>query len=409
MQCRDQQNKIRQNKVYAERMADNANGKEANVAHHSAIAAKERYDSICEQLYNDRKHTLIVQPECLVDPGPVDAKLEAEMARIEEAMERSKGRELSTSVGSSSGTASASVIVLPRSSQYHVEAIYGICDGDHDEPPSGSTGTAGSSPSSKSSAGTGSTSTAVTTVEWSADDDEDGDDEKEMVEAEKAKAKPLIDKIHQTAVAEADNAAAGSSPNSSSNGTSSTSTAVTMTMTREEIQELARRIARERVDAKKAKKWAKARRIAAERVEAEKAKAKAEEVEALEVEAQEVEAKAKAFVDGIYQAAVAKAADAVTGSSPSSNSSSNGTSSTSTAVATTTRSGIGRDDGDSTSTDTARTGLGGQQDQLELAWRIAAERVQAETEEAKANAIVDGYVQAAIARAWTDIGLKKSH
>ena len=45
--------------------------------------------------------------------------------------------------------------------------------------------------------------------------------------------------------------------------------------------------------------------------------------------------------------------------------------------------------------DTARTGLGGQQDQLELAWRIAAERVQAETEEAKA--IVDGYVQAAIA------------
>ena len=53
--------------------------------------------------------------------------------------------------------------------------------------------------------------------------------------------------------------------------------------------------------------------------------------------------------------------------------------------------------------DTART------DQLELAWRIAAERVQAETEEAKAKAIVDGYVQAAIARAWTDIGLKKSH
>ena len=57
--------------------------------------------------------------------------------------------------------------------------------------------------------------------------------------------------------------------------------------------------------------------------------------------------------------------------------------------------------------DTARTGLGGQQDQLELAWRIAAERVQAETEEAKAKAIVDGYVQAAIARA--DIGLKKSY
>ena len=56
--------------------------------------------------------------------------------------------------------------------------------------------------------------------------------------------------------------------------------------------------------------------------------------------------------------------------------------------------------------DTARTGLGGQQDQLELAWRIAAE---AETEEAKAKAIVDGYVQAAIARAWTDIGLKKSY
>ena len=55
--------------------------------------------------------------------------------------------------------------------------------------------------------------------------------------------------------------------------------------------------------------------------------------------------------------------------------------------------------------DTSRTGLGGQQDQLELAWRIAAERVQAETEEAKA--IVDGYVQAAIARA--DIGLKKSY
>ena len=403
LQCRD-----RQNKLYAERKADNANGKEANVAHHSAIAAKERYDSICEQLYNDRKHTLIVQPECLVDPGPVDAELEAEMARIEEAMERSKGRELSTSVGSSSGTASASVIVLPRSSQYHVEAIYGICDGDHDEPPSGSTGTAGSSPSSKSSAGTGSTSTAVTTVEWSADDDEDGDDEKEMVEAEKAKAKPLIDKIHQTAVAEADNAAAGSSPNSNSNGTSSTSTAVTMTMTREEMQELARRIARERVDAKKAKKWAKARRIAAERVEAEKAKAKAkaEEVEALEVEAQEVEAKAKAFVDGIYQAAVAKAADAVTGSSPSSNSSSNGTSSTSTAVTavtTTTRSGIGRDDGGSTSMDAART------DQLELAWRIAAERVQAETEEAKAKAIVDGYVQAAICSGWTDIGLKKSY
>ena len=104
------------------------------------------------------------------------------MARIEEAMERSKGRELSTSVGSSSGTASASVIVLPQSSQYHVEAIYGICDGDHDEPPSGSTGTAGSSPSSKSSAGTGSTSTAVTTVEWSEDDDEDGDDEEEMVD-----------------------------------------------------------------------------------------------------------------------------------------------------------------------------------------------------------------------------------
>ena len=49
--------------------------------------------------------------------------------------------------------------------------------------------------------------------------------------------------------------------------------------------------------------------------------------------------------------------------------------------------------------DTARTGLGGQQDKLELAWRIAAERVQAETEEAKAKAIVDGYVQAAIARA----------
>ena len=57
--------------------------------------------------------------------------------------------------------------------------------------------------------------------------------------------------------------------------------------------------------------------------------------------------------------------------------------------------------------DTARTGLGVQQDQLELAWRIAAERVQAETEEAKAKAIVDGYVQAAIARA--DIGLKKSY
>lgn len=333
------------------------------------------------------------------------------MARIEEAMERSKGRELSTSVGSSSGTASASVIVLPRSSQHHVEAIHGICDGgDHDEPPSGSTGTAGSSPSSKSSAGTGSTSTAVTTVEWSEDDDEDGDDEEEMVEAEKAKAKALIDKIHQTAVAEADNAAAGSSPNSNSNGTSSTSTAVTMTMTREEMQELARRIARERVDAKKAKKWAKARRIAAERVEAEKAKAKAEEVEAkAKAKAQEVEAKAKAFVDGIYQAAVAKAADAVTGSSPSSNSSSNGTSSTSTAVATTTRSGIGRDDGGSRSMDTARTGLGVQQDQLELAWRIAAERVQAETEEAKAKAIVDGYVQAAIARAWTDVGLKKSY
>lgn len=127
-------------------------------------------------------------------------------------------------------------------------------------------------------------------------------------------------------------------------------------------------------------KLERARRIAAERVEAEKAKAKAEEVEA----------KANAFVDGIYQAAVAKAAIAVTGSSPSSNSSS-----TSTAVTTTTRLGIGRDDGGSTSMDTARTGLGGQQDQLELAWRIAAERVQAETEEAKA--IVDGYVQAAIA------------
>ena len=50
LQCRDQQNKIRQNKVYAERMADNANGKEANVAHHSAIAARAKYDSICEQL-----------------------------------------------------------------------------------------------------------------------------------------------------------------------------------------------------------------------------------------------------------------------------------------------------------------------------------------------------------------------
>ena len=59
--------------------------------------------------------------------------------------------------------------------------------------------------------------------------------------------------------------------------------------------------------------------------------------------------------------------------------------------------------------DTARTGLGGQQDQLELAWRIAAERVQAETEEAKAKAIVDGYVQAAICSGWTDIGLKKSY
>ena len=35
------------------------------------------------------------------------------------------------------------MIVLPQSSQYHVEAIYGICDGDHDEPPSGSTGAAG--------------------------------------------------------------------------------------------------------------------------------------------------------------------------------------------------------------------------------------------------------------------------
>ena len=169
-------------------------------------------------------------------------------------------------------------------------------------------------------------------------------------------------------------------------------------MTREEMQELARRIARERVDAKKAKKWAKARRIARERVDAKKAK----EAKAMEVQAK-AKAKAKAFVDGIYQAAVAKAADAVTGSSPSSNRSSNGTSSTSTAVTTTTRSGIGRDDGDSTSMDTART------DQLELAWRIAAERVQAETEEAKAKAIVDGYVQAAIARAWTDIGLKKSH
>ena len=245
---------------------------------------------------------------------------------------------------------------------------------------------------------------AVTTVEWSADDDEDGDDETaKMVEAEKAKAKPLIDKIHQTAVAEADNAAAGSSPNSNSNGTSSTSTAVTTTMTREEMQELARRIARERVDAKKAKKLERARRIAAKEAKAMEvqAKTKAEEVEAQEIEAK---AKAKAFVDGIYQAAVAKAADAVTGSSPSSNrSSSNGTRSTSTAVTTTTRSGIGRDDGDSTSMDTART------DQLELAWRIAAERVQAETEEAKAKAIVDGYVQAAIARAWTDIGLKKSH
>ena len=65
------------------------------------------------------------------------------MARIEEAMERSKGRELSTSVGSSSGTTSPSMIVLPQSSQYHVEAIHGICDGDHDEPPSGSTGAAG--------------------------------------------------------------------------------------------------------------------------------------------------------------------------------------------------------------------------------------------------------------------------
>ena len=45
LQCRD-----RQNKLYAERKADNANGKEANVAHHSAIAARAKYDSICEQL-----------------------------------------------------------------------------------------------------------------------------------------------------------------------------------------------------------------------------------------------------------------------------------------------------------------------------------------------------------------------
>ena len=138
LQCRDQQNKL-----YAERKADNANGKEANVAHHSAIAARAKYDSICEQLYADRSSPLIVQPECLVDPGPVDAKLEAEIARIRKAMERSKGKALSTSVGSSSGTTSPSMIVLPQSSQYHVEAIYGICDGDHDEPPSGSTGAAG--------------------------------------------------------------------------------------------------------------------------------------------------------------------------------------------------------------------------------------------------------------------------
>mmetsp|Transcript_11739 Transcript_11739/g.27732 ORF Transcript_11739/g.27732 Transcript_11739/m.27732 type:complete len:197 (+) Transcript_11739:300-890(+) len=49
LQCRDRKNKM-QNKLYAERKADNANGKEANVAHHSAIAARAKYDSICEQL-----------------------------------------------------------------------------------------------------------------------------------------------------------------------------------------------------------------------------------------------------------------------------------------------------------------------------------------------------------------------
>jgi hypothetical protein len=122
--------------------------------------------------------------------------------------------------------------------------------------------------------------------------DQEQDETAKMVEAEKAKAKPPINKIHQTAVAEADNTAAGSSPNSnsSSNGTSSTSTAVTTTMTREEKQELARRIARERVDAEKAKKWAKARRIARERVDAEKAK----EAKAMEVQA---DAKRKAATD----------------------------------------------------------------------------------------------------------------
>jgi len=59
LQCRDQQKKLR-----AKKKAGN-------------------HESICEQLYADRKHTLIFQPECLVDPGPVDAKLEAEIVRIE--------------------------------------------------------------------------------------------------------------------------------------------------------------------------------------------------------------------------------------------------------------------------------------------------------------------------------------
>ena len=208
---------------------------------------------------------------------------------------------------------------------------------------------AGSSPSSKSSAGTSSTSTAVTTVEWSADDNEDGDNEEES-EAEAAGLRARVAELEVQVAA---------------------------------LEQLER------------------------------------ENEELKAQLRHQGGRGGSFSsNGAGDTITTRPSIGEGGTAASaSGSSSNGANNTGNTI---TRPSINRDGGSSiaggsTSTDATRTGGGGcgghkQEEKLEMARRIAAERVQAETEEveAKAKAIVDGFVQEAIARAWADIGLKKS-